>query len=320
MGDGGAGFLHRGPEVRECLPQRLGRVDRLGVRGAGAHPRVGQQVVDQRLHAGGAVHRVGDEAVGLLVQLSVVAPGQELRVAGDHAQRLLQVVRGHVGEALQLGVAALQLGGQRGALGLHPPPLGHVLHAEQHQGAFVQGGLDAARVHDHGAPADAAEVVRDLELLHRHAVVDHLFQHRRQLGDAPAAAGHLVQMHPLGVLGRCVEGLVERAAGGAHAQFSVEHQQGLADGLHDAFEERERTKHGQGKLSRGAGGDLNAARFSGGREREGIPGVRRRYRAIAMCARDVCRNGIESGGWDVISGARTGDGPRGGSRRNGFIP
>ena len=44
------------------------------------------------------------------VELAPVAPRQELRVAGHHAQRLLQVVRGHVGELLQLAVGARQLG------------------------------------------------------------------------------------------------------------------------------------------------------------------------------------------------------------------
>ena len=70
---------------------------------------IGQQVLDQPLHAAGAVHREGDELVGIGVELALVAPGQQLRVAGHHAQRLLQVVRGDVGELPQLLVRAVQL-------------------------------------------------------------------------------------------------------------------------------------------------------------------------------------------------------------------
>ena len=47
---------------------------------------------------------------GLLVELALVALRQQLRVARDHPQRLLQVVRGDVGELLQLPVRALQIG------------------------------------------------------------------------------------------------------------------------------------------------------------------------------------------------------------------
>ena len=54
--------------------------------------------------------------VGALVELPLVAPCEHLGEARHHAQRLLQVVRGDVGELLELGVRALQVGrlaGQR---------------------------------------------------------------------------------------------------------------------------------------------------------------------------------------------------------------
>ena len=47
--------------------------------------------------------------VGVGVELAVVAAAQQLQVAGDHAQRLGEVVRGDVGELLELGVGALEL-------------------------------------------------------------------------------------------------------------------------------------------------------------------------------------------------------------------
>ena len=71
--------------------------------------RIGQQVLDQALHPAGPVHREGDELVGVGVQLSLVAPGEKLRVAGHHPQRLLQVVRSDVGELSQFLVRAVQL-------------------------------------------------------------------------------------------------------------------------------------------------------------------------------------------------------------------
>ena len=75
-----------------------------------ARPRVGEQVVDQALHAVHAVDRELDELVRIRVQLAAVTARQQLHVAGHHAQRLGEVVRGDVGELLQVGVRALQLG------------------------------------------------------------------------------------------------------------------------------------------------------------------------------------------------------------------
>ena len=71
--------------------------------------RIGQQVLDQALHAAGAVDGEGDELVGVGVQPSLVASRQQLRVARHHAQRLLQIVRGDVGELAQFLVRAVQL-------------------------------------------------------------------------------------------------------------------------------------------------------------------------------------------------------------------
>ena len=71
--------------------------------------RIGQQILDQPLHAAGAVDGEGDEFVGIGVQLALVAPGQQLRVTGHHAQRLLQVVRGDVGKLPQFLIRTIQL-------------------------------------------------------------------------------------------------------------------------------------------------------------------------------------------------------------------
>ena len=84
-----------------------------------------------------------DEAQRVAVEAVLVAAREQLRIAGHGAQRLLQVVRGDVGELLQVGVRALPA---RGALGdrlLGALALGDVDPHADHAGAAV----------DHDAPA-----------------------------------------------------------------------------------------------------------------------------------------------------------------------
>ena len=100
---------------RRASPRRRALV----LRGDPADAGERQQVVDQVLHALGAVDGELDVLVGALVELALVAPLEQLAEARDLAQRLLQVVRGDVGELLELGVRAL-----RG-----PPPGGQRLRA-----------------------------------------------------------------------------------------------------------------------------------------------------------------------------------------------
>ena len=76
-----------------------------------ADPAEGQQVVDERLHPLGAVHGELDVLVSPGVELADVPALQQLAEARDLAQRLLQVVRGYVGELLKLGVRPLQVEG-----------------------------------------------------------------------------------------------------------------------------------------------------------------------------------------------------------------
>ena len=87
-------------------------VDRPPHQHAGARPRVGEQVVDEHLHPGGTVHGERDEFVGVGVELAPVAVGQELHVAGDHPQRLGQVMRGDVRELREITVRTFQFGQQ----------------------------------------------------------------------------------------------------------------------------------------------------------------------------------------------------------------
>ena len=77
--------------------------------GEPADARERQQVVDQLLHALGAVDGELDVLVGALVELARVALLEHLAEARHLAQRLLEVVRGDVRELLELGVGALEL-------------------------------------------------------------------------------------------------------------------------------------------------------------------------------------------------------------------
>ena len=58
------------------------------------------------LHSVCAIHGKTDELVRILIELSLIPIGKQLRVARDHTQWLLQVMRGHIGELLEVAVAA----------------------------------------------------------------------------------------------------------------------------------------------------------------------------------------------------------------------
>src|SRR5579863_348251 len=77
-------------EVRERSGERCFGVRRSEFGAPRGHPRVRQQVADKLLHALGPIDGESDEVVGIGTQLSLVALGQKLRVAGHHAQRLLK--------------------------------------------------------------------------------------------------------------------------------------------------------------------------------------------------------------------------------------
>ena len=84
---------------------------KLSVRAADARQR--QQVGDQRLHPLGAVDGEADVLPRLVVELRSVLALEQLAEVGDLAQRFGQVVRGDVGELLEVGVRAGQLGARR---------------------------------------------------------------------------------------------------------------------------------------------------------------------------------------------------------------
>ena len=75
----------------------------------GADLGVGQQVVDQHVHAGGAAQDEGQELLAPLVEQPALGLLQEAGEPGDDLQGGLEVVGGDGGELGQLGVGAGQL-------------------------------------------------------------------------------------------------------------------------------------------------------------------------------------------------------------------
>ena len=107
----GAAFLYGSAQVlKGCLHHRLA-VGLAEIKFLTVHAGIRQQVDDQLLHALGAIHGIVDVAVGRLVQPAGVALGEQLGEAGHHAERFLQIVGGHVGEALQLRIGPGELFG-----------------------------------------------------------------------------------------------------------------------------------------------------------------------------------------------------------------
>ena len=107
-----------------------------GAFGLAADARIGQQVVEQGVHAGGAFRGAGDEMPTLGGESSTMPTQQEVEILGDGPQWLLQVMRTDVDELLQLGVRPDQV---LGAMGGHL--LGLALGLEQAGAVHGDGGL-----------------------------------------------------------------------------------------------------------------------------------------------------------------------------------
>ena len=114
MGHHGPSLLDELVEVGERPEDGSRRIHRLEVSRLGGQDEEAAEGVDQGLHPVGPLDRVVDILVGLLIQSTLVPLGQQLHVAGDHAEGLLEVVSGDVGELLELAVGAGQLLGPLG--------------------------------------------------------------------------------------------------------------------------------------------------------------------------------------------------------------
>ncbi len=196
--DGRAGLLdgglERGDRIVQRVVERQPDPDLVPPADAGE----GQQVVDQPLHPLGAVHGEVDVLPAAVVELVGVALLQELAERRDLAQRLLQVVRGDVGELLELGVGAQQLRrlgvqvgglpggdflGQAGVVQRRDQLAAHRLDVGGHRPQVGRAGhLDAvAEVAAHHAPGGRAQAGQRLD----DGAVQHQHQRRRGEQEAP---------------------------------------------------------------------------------------------------------------------------------------
>src|SRR5699024_10858830 len=118
VGDHCLDLFQASGQAAERIPQSHVEVDGGEILGP-ADPGKGQQVVDEGLHTLGALDGEVDVGVGTFVELPLVTALQQLTETRHLTQRLLQVVRGHVGELLQFQVGTAQFLGltfQKGGL------------------------------------------------------------------------------------------------------------------------------------------------------------------------------------------------------------
>src|SRR5688572_10053507 len=106
---GAAALGERALQVAERTLERCLNRNRLELLARSTCARIGEQVLDELLHARGAVDDVAHELCRVAFEALAIAALEKLGVARDGAQRLLQVVRSDRGELLQLGVRAGQL-------------------------------------------------------------------------------------------------------------------------------------------------------------------------------------------------------------------
>ena len=72
--------------------------------------RIREQIAQQAVHALRGLQDVAHEIGAVAIQLSLIAPVQQLGIADDHTNGLTQIVRNSIGELPELFVMALLLG------------------------------------------------------------------------------------------------------------------------------------------------------------------------------------------------------------------
>ena len=185
------GLLDDGSEAGECGVQHPVELQEDAQIVGPAYPGEGQQVVDQDLQPLGAVDCEVDVLAAPLVQLVAVALLQELAERGHLAQRFLQVMGGHIGELLEIGVGAQEVGclgievlslagrhrlGSVGTFQCLGKLIAHRLDVRRHGPQILGAGrLDAvAEIAPHHMPGGGAQAAQRLD--------DRVAQYQRQHG------------------------------------------------------------------------------------------------------------------------------------------
>ena len=108
MIDNGPRGVNFGLQIMQDALDQICTIDRFQFAATRIYARHHKQVVDERLHALGAIDRVFNIFVRLCVQFSLVPFRQQLHVTGDHAQGFLQIMGSDIGKLFELGVGALE--------------------------------------------------------------------------------------------------------------------------------------------------------------------------------------------------------------------
>src|SRR5450631_504803 len=119
-----------------CHPLPQGRFARGGLQLTSLHSnaRIDEQVLNEPLHPVGPIHRISYELVSVRTELTLIALGEQLRIASHHPQRFLKVVRGKIGKLSKLLVRSVELsdGKQEDGLSLLPRRYVAQRHCYQH--------------------------------------------------------------------------------------------------------------------------------------------------------------------------------------------
>lgn len=100
--DLGTGFVSEDCQSLQRFGEYVVGVDGLEVLAAGFDPRVLQQRVDHRRHPRGVARRAVDVELGVVIEIVAVFGLQQVEIARDAPQRLLEVMGGDVGELLEV--------------------------------------------------------------------------------------------------------------------------------------------------------------------------------------------------------------------------
>ena len=109
--DASAGSLDADFQVGHHRPHHFVEIDQRGWLGLAGYARKAQQVLNERLHSRGRVLHADQVVDALQSQSRLVLFLEPVAEGLDLAQRLLQIVRGDVGELLQFGVGSRELVG-----------------------------------------------------------------------------------------------------------------------------------------------------------------------------------------------------------------
>ena len=113
--------------------------------------------------------------------------------------------------------------------------LGDVLDAQKNRFCIVPHSEERARIQEHGAAANAWEIMLDLEILKRGVLRQYFFQEAPERGNVPLTASQFAEQFAFGLLRRHPKGLIKGAIGRLHAQLRVQHQKRLAHRVHDVL-------------------------------------------------------------------------------------